>query len=79
MLFNISFIFIFDKQKLKESENGGFDINMQKSIVTEAERLDIKDRAVLALCELLFDEKILQQIKTHRLLFLRVIIILFQK
>jgi PREDICTED: similar to predicted protein len=52
---------------------------MQKSIVTEAERLDIKDRAVLALCELLFDEKILQQIKTHRLLFLRVIIILFQK
>jgi len=33
--------------------------------------LDIKDKAVLVLCELLFDEKMIQQIKTHRLLFLR--------
>lgn len=45
--------------------------NAAKEILGEAERLDIKDKAPLVLCELLFDENILSQIKTHRLLFLR--------
>jgi hypothetical protein len=42
--------------------------------MAEAERLDIRDKAVIVLCELLFNDplKIIQQIKTHRLLFLRV-------
>jgi len=42
-----------------------------KEIVAEAERLDIKDRAVLVLAELLFNQNILTQISEHRVLFLR--------
>lgn len=61
-----------DYVKNKKTECGGvFDANAQKDIVAEAERLDIRDKAVLVLCELLFDEDIIQQIKTHRVLFLR--------
>jgi translation initiation factor 5 len=51
-------------------------MNIQKEIVAEAERLDIRDKAILVLGEVLFDENILQQIKTHRLLLLRVSIAL---
>ena len=43
-----------------------------KEIVAEAERLDIKDKAVLALSEVLFDSKMLSQIPKFRNLFLRV-------
>ena len=43
-----------------------------KEIVVEAERLDIKDKAVLALSEVLFDSKMLSQIPKFRNLFLRV-------
>ena len=43
-----------------------------KEIVAEAERLDIKDKAVLALSELLFDSNMLSQIPKFRNLFLRV-------
>lgn len=49
-----------------------FNTNVQKDIVSEADRLDIKDKSVLVLCELLFDENILQQIESYRVLFLRV-------
>lgn len=42
-----------------------------KEIVAEAERLDIKDRGVSVLVELLFNEDVLAQIKQHRVLFLR--------
>ncbi|XP_076318944.1 eukaryotic translation initiation factor 5-like [Tachypleus tridentatus] len=54
----------------KHKENGTLD-NANKDIMTEAERLDIKDKAPLVFCELLFDENIIQQIKMHRILFLR--------
>ena len=43
-----------------------------KEIVAEAERLDIKDKAVLALSELLFDKNMVSQISKFRVLFLRV-------
>lgn len=43
-----------------------------KEIVAEAERLDIKDKAVLALSELLFDKNMVSQIPKFRALFLRV-------
>lgn len=43
-----------------------------KEIVAEAERLDIKDKAVLALSEVLFDSNMLSQIPKFRNLFLRV-------
>ena len=42
-----------------------------KEIVAEAERLDMKDRAVLALAEILLDKDILTQIPKYRVLFLR--------
>lgn len=45
--------------------------NSHKDIFGESERLDIKDKAPLVLCELLFDENILHEIKVNRLLFLR--------
>lgn len=43
-----------------------------KEIVAEAERLDIKDKGVLALSEVLFDKNMLNQIPKYRALFLRV-------
>ena len=42
-----------------------------KEIVAEAERLDIKDKAVLVLAELILNEKILNQLSQYRILFLR--------
>lgn len=59
------------KKKIDESANNGLDVNTQKDIVAEAERLEIRDKAVLVLCELSFNENILQQIKTYRTLFIR--------
>lgn len=41
-------------------------------IVAEAERLDIKDKGVLALSEVLFDKNMLEEIPKFRNLFLRV-------
>lgn len=43
-----------------------------KEIVAEADRLDIKDKAVLALSELLFDKDMVGQISKYRSVFLRV-------
>lgn len=63
---------MFIKQKKKSQSPDGFDQNAQKEIAGEADRLEIKDKAVLALCEALFDENMLAQIKQHRALFLRV-------
>jgi translation initiation factor 5 len=51
-------------------DNGKLD-GGDKDIVTEAERLEIKDKGPLVLSEVLFDENILHQIKQHRILFLR--------
>jgi len=59
-------------KKRKETAGEGFDVQTQKDIVSEANRLDVKDKAVLALCEGLFDENLLSQLKSHRMLFLRV-------
>lgn len=47
-----------------------------KEIVAEADRLDIKDKAVLALSELLFDKNMVSQIPKFRALFLRVSVLL---
>lgn len=40
-------------------------------VVAEADRLDIKDKAVLLLCRSLFDAEVLQQIKDNQALLLR--------
>lgn len=40
-----------------------------KEIISEAERLEVKDKAGLVLCELLFDENAISVIKQHHALF----------
>lgn len=64
---NIFFKFV------KEKKDAGLitDQQVQKEIVKEAERLDIKDKSVLVLSELLFTENIMEEIKTNKILFLR--------
>lgn len=46
-------------------------VQQQKDILSEAERLEIKQKATLVLAELLFDQNICLQAKKHRLLLLR--------
>ncbi|KAI7690174.1 Eukaryotic translation initiation factor 5 [Sarcoptes scabiei] len=62
----------FDFAKRKISGDP-IDVAGQKEIYAEAERLDIRDKAVIALCEILFRDplKIPEQIKSYRTLFLR--------
>ena len=52
-------------------QNGGDMKGAMKDLVSEAERLEIKDKAPLVFCERIFNSKILNQIKEHRLLLLR--------
>lgn len=61
---------IFYEYVKKRKADGKID-GLDKEIVAEAERLDIRDKAILILLELLFNEQMLQQIKQHRILFLR--------
>ena len=42
-----------------------------KDLLTEADRLEIRDKAPLVFCDRIFNSKILNQIKEHRLLLLR--------
>jgi len=63
--FNIFFKFVNNKI------NEGAETLPAKDIVAEAERLDIKDKAVLGLAELLLNENILTQLPKYRVLFLR--------
>lgn len=44
---------------------------VQKELLNESERLEIKTKAPLILAELLFDQNIVGQVKKHRMLFLR--------
>lgn len=46
-------------------------VALQKELVAEAERLEIKQKAPLVLAELLFDQNISVQAKKHRMLLLR--------
>jgi uncharacterized membrane protein len=59
---------------LKEKKDANLltDVNVQKDLVKEAERLEIKDKATLVLTELLLTkDNILADIKQYRMLFLR--------
>lgn len=55
----------------KKKEEGVIETS-DKDIVAEAERLDVKAMGPLVLTEVLFDEKIREQIKKYRRHFLRV-------
>ncbi|CAG0917408.1 unnamed protein product [Notodromas monacha] len=62
---------LYDYVKSKK-ESGKLTIaGADKDVLNEAERLDVRDKGPLILAELLFDSSILQQVKLHRLLFLR--------
>ena len=60
---------LFDFVKKKKEE--GVIESSDKDIVAEAERLDVKAMGPLVLTEVLFDEKIREQIKKYRRHFLR--------
>lgn len=65
-------IFLDFVNKKKDEHVEGFDAGVQKEIVAESERLDVKEKAALALCEALFDQNVLIQLKQHRMLLIRV-------
>lgn len=57
--------------KLRRDSEQLSDAGTQKELVSEAERLEVKQKAPLLLAELLFDQNISIQVKKHRLLILR--------
>jgi len=57
--------------KEKKEKNLLLDAAVQKELLEEAKRLDIKDKSVLVLSELLFTENIIEEIKKYKNLFLR--------
>lgn len=62
---------LYEMVKRKRDEDLLGQASVQKEIVSEAERLEIKTKAPLVLAELLFDHNVLSQAKKHRLLLLR--------
>lgn len=60
---------LFDFVKKKKEE--GIVDSSEKEILAEAERLDVKTQGPLVLTEVLFDDKIREQIKKYRRHFLR--------
>lgn len=60
---------LFDFVKRKKEE--GIIDSSEKEILAEAERLDVKTQGPLVLTEVLFDDKIREQIKRYRRHFLR--------
>lgn len=57
--------------KEKKEANLLLNQEVQKEIVKEAERLDIRDKSILIVSEVLFTENILQEIATNKILLLR--------
>ncbi len=57
--------------KERREANSLLDAAVQKDIVKEAERLNIKDKSILIIAELLFTENILEEIKANKMLLLR--------
>lgn len=62
---------IYNMVKAKRDCDQLENVQCQKEILNEAERLEIKSKVPLVLAELLFDNNILAQVKKHRVLFLR--------
>lgn len=61
----------FSKNRLETDDV--IDVAVQKEILAEADRVDVKDKAVIVLCELMFKDplKIQNKIKANRNFFLR--------
>ncbi|KAJ8949820.1 hypothetical protein NQ318_000518 [Aromia moschata] len=62
---------LYNMVKSKRDAGTLDNVQVQKEILNEAERLEIKPKAPLVLAELLFNYNILAQVKKYRLLFLR--------
>ncbi|XP_014663271.1 PREDICTED: eukaryotic translation initiation factor 5-like isoform X2 [Priapulus caudatus] len=56
---------------VKDHVDAGTLEGSDRDIFTEAERLDVRDKATLVLAELLFDRDMIKQIPKYRLFFLR--------
>lgn len=63
----MNILYSYIKQKIDSNSLVGAD----KDVVAEAERLELKEKCPMVLVELLFDERILKQIKEHKKLLLR--------
>merc|ERR1711983_659978 len=56
----------------EQSNNGNNEnVNEEKEILKEAERLEVTNKAPIVLCEVIFGPKIVAQIKSHKRLLLR--------
>lgn len=62
---------LYNLIKSKKEAESLDSAQVQKELVNEAERLEIKTKAPLILAELLYDQNILSQVKKHRMLMLR--------
>lgn len=63
----LNIFYEFAKQKVPQ-----LDLQGEKEMFTEAERLEVSNKAPMILCELIFDKsKILSQIKSHKRLMIR--------
>ncbi|CAH1173563.1 unnamed protein product [Phaedon cochleariae] len=62
---------LYNMVKVKRDAGQLENPQTQKEILSEAERLEVKQKAPLILAELLFDHNILAQAKKYRMLFLR--------
>ena len=63
---------LYEFVKAKVQSKAKLEVNDEKEIVTEAERLEVTNKAPIVLCELIFDKtKILAQIKSNKRLMLR--------
>jgi translation initiation factor 5 len=65
----IDMLYEFVKRKRADGKLGVAGVD--KEILNEAERLEVKDKGPLVLAELLLDNSILSQIKQYRVIFLR--------
>ena len=63
--------FFYEIVKEKKENNLLLNVNVQKELLNEAKKLDIKDKAVLVLSELLFSQDMFNEIEKYRSLFLR--------
>lgn len=62
---------LYNFVKIKRDAGLLENVQTQKELLGEAERLEIKTKSPLVLAELLFDQNILAQVKKYRTLFLR--------
>merc|ERR1712242_463094 len=61
----------YEFAKAKKADATGMDAALEKDLLGEAKRLEIMNKAAMVLCPLIFDAKILAQIKANKRLLLK--------